>query len=526
MNVRPSNSALFVLTLVLLSAPAAAIADDPTAPEAAAEAAAPEALEGADDDEGVPGSAEPGRRWSRFRNRGRFALRGRIDGRGELIGAVPTDAAGSNLEGGAGLDPRLRLSLSLVHEGPVATFSLIAEADVSGEVLGSPELSGEGLPRSEGFDLLPRKAHVAAQGRGWRAAAGLMTSHWGLGLLANDGDHGWTPSSAAFTDPRGGDAVWRAMITRALSEELAFTLAGDLVHQDDTTLPGDVAWQGVMAATWGSPVAPTFGLYLVYRNLEAESGGGLEVIVVDLTARATVEMEGDYRLTLATELALVAGNTTLAPSVDFQRHRVLQGGGVLRGTFEGHGWGVVADLVYASGDQNLDDASQNAFKADRNFDQGLLLFPWVLAAQTGRSVATASNLELVGQPAPDIERLPTRGAVTDTVSFFPRAYYRLSSLPLEFYGGPLLAFAAVPLVDPYNTRMAGGVNRNALDGEGGTFLGLELDLGARYQREWKGILLAMGLEGAMLLPGAALQGPGGIGGDPLFGGRLTLTLGL
>lgn len=453
--------------------------------------------------------------------------------RGDYLGAVPTDATGALYDGSAGFDPQLRLSAGLATElGPLHT-SLELEGDVHGELLTAPELDGVGLPRDGGLAFLPRKAMLAVRGDGYRVAAGLMTSHWGLGLLANDGAHGWTPGSARFTDPRGGDVVLRVMGTVGLVDKLALTLAADHLQDtafwpgDDTTLAGDRVWQGILALTWGAPGLPDAGLYVVVRNLVAEDGADLTVGVADLFLRKTLTVgeKGLGKLHLAAELALVAGTTTLAPSVDFPRHGVMQGAGVLQANLETPGdWGVVTDFFFASGDQNLDDRLQNAFKADPNFDQGILLYDHVLAAQSGRAVATASNLELVGQPAANLDRFPTRGSVTNTVGVFPRAWWRPMHA-LEVYGGPLVAFGAVPTVDPFNTRLAGGQARNALDGDGGRYLGTELDLGTRYVRDIGPTHFQMGLELALFLPGGALQGPDTTHMDPVFGGRLTARVG-
>ena len=102
---------------------------------------------------------------------------------------------------------------------------------------------------------------------------------------------------------------------------------------------------------------------------------------------------------------------------------------------------------------------------------GMLLYRQVLSAQTGRGVATASDPELVGYPSAGIERFATRGSITNTVAFFPRAYWQPLA-GLEVYGGPLVAFNATSNIDPLNTRLAGGSARNALNAKPGTYLGL------------------------------------------------------
>ena len=82
----------------------------------------------------------------------------------------------------------------------------------------------------------------------------------------------------------------------------------------------------------------------------------------------------------------------------------------------------------------------------------------------------------------------------------------------ELYGGALFAWAAVPPVDPFNTRIAGGTPLSALGGTPGRYYGTELNLGARCKwllkpdRAAAHTELTLGLEGALLAPGDAVVG--------------------
>ena len=135
---------------------------------------------------------------------------------------------------------------------------------------------------------------------------------------------------------------------------------------------------------------------------------------------------------------------------------------------------------------------------------GLVAHRYVLAAQTARAPITASNLDLVGVPSRDLDRIPTRGQITNTVAFFPKAFWQ-PGWGLELYGGPLFLLTAKALVDPFNTRVQGGGEpRNALNGEPQNYLGTELDGGIRYHRQWGGSELTIGIEGGILLPSDAL----------------------
>ena len=228
-------------------------------------------------------------------------------------------------------------------------------------------------------------------------------------------------------------------------------------------------------------------------------------------------------LTLEGEAAFVYGNTTLAPSVEFPRHKVRQFGATARAKLDRDSHGVILDFLFASGDGDLDDDTQSAFKADRNFSMGLLLYRHLITAQTGLASVTASNPDVVGVPPQDVERFATRGNIQGTLAFFPRAYWRPIS-GLEVYGGPLIAFGTAPMIDPFNTRINGGDARNALDGDPGTYLGTELDVGARYRTYFGGSELTAGIESGLLLPGSAFNDATGASSDPIFGGRAVLDL--
>jgi len=241
--------------------------------------------------------------------------------------------------------------------------------------------------------------------------------------------------------------------------------------------------------------------------------------VFDLHLATDIALGEGLKLTIETEGALIRGTTDLASTTDFVEHDLLQLGWAARATLDAGAFGGVLDFVYASGDQNFDDGEQNAFKADPNYQQGLFLFRQVIAGQTGRAPITAADPDLVGRPGEDLDRFSSRGSITNTVSFFPKGYWRPVS-GLTLYGGALLAFAEGDLADPLNTRLAGGDPRNALAGDPGGYLGTELDLGVRYQYTLPFVGLAAGLEGGVLLPGSALQDDSGATIDPIAGGRL------
>jgi len=361
--------------------------------------------------------------------------------------------------------------------------------------------------------------------------AGYMTSHWGLGLLANDGAHGWTPGSAYFGDPRGGDRVLRFMAAtgphRVLGRPTLVSVAVDRVQGDDIMLEGDSAEQAIGAVVWGYKQARQVGAYVVRRKQVTPFSGrdkGTNVWVADLYTKWGWGLGESLRAQMELEGVVIKGDTTLAPSPEHPSAEVLQAALAARVKLSAERAGGVLDFVVASGDQNFDDGRQSGFKADPNFEMGLLLFRHVIAAQTARAPATASDLSLVGQPNEDLDRFPTRGSVSNTYTFFPRAWYRLTS-GLELYGGPLLAWGEVPLADPRNTRFAGGYPANLLGGRSGErFLGVEADIGLRGQLLLGGVELMLGAEGGALMTGPAFEDEQGEGLGTIYGGRLIAQL--
>lgn len=466
-----------------------------------------------------------------------FTFSGAATARGEFVSDYELDRYGTRQEAGAALAPRVRLGAAYDSRGWKSGLRLVAEAEldaISGTYSLRPAVDGLGMPDSEKFTYLPRKANVKAHfGDKLQVGAGLMTSHWGLGLLANDGAHEWTPGSARFTDPRGGDRVLRAFAATGPFTNLGLVgvLAGDLVWDDDVLLTGadlpegmddDKAWQVVAALTAGGAAkGKSAGVYIVHRRQTTADGRQLAVTVFDATGRLKFDVGQKASLALEFETAFLLGGTDLAASPEHPEQPIRQLGVAARATFDAGKAGAVLDVTFASGDQNPDDGLQNAFKADPNYEMGLFLYRHVLSAQSGRSYTTGGDPDLVGVPSQGIERLPNRGSLTNTIAVFPRGFWRPID-SLEIYGGPLIALSSVPLSDPLNTRVAGGELRNATDAEPGLYLGTEVDVGVRWRLTRGMHQVTLGAEGGVLLPGTALALSDGASMPPVMGGRAVL----
>lgn len=450
-----------------------------------------------------------------------------IAGRGEGVSSFPVDRDGNRFQSGVALSPLVRLGLRLGTAKPIdGKFLFFGEYEhdyVTGTWTSRTPLDGADLPNSTALATQLRKGWARfSVGPYFHVGGGFMTSHWGLGLLANDGAHGWEPGSARFSDPRGGDLVLRGFVglgplTRA---HVATTVAVEKVRSDNVLLPGDSAYQAIASVVIGHDQPNQIGYFLVHRHQDTLDGSVLDINVVDAAGRLVFDLP-KAKLTLEAEGALVFGTTTLGPSVEHPRSSVLQLGGVLRASLAYERAGGVLDVVYASGDGNTHDGRVHDFHANPNFEEGLLLFRYVQAAQTGRSVVTASDPQLAGTPPPGVERLPSRGGLTNAVVLFPRLWAR-PVRGLETYGGVLVALAPAKNADALNTDIAGGSPRNALGGSPGAYWGTELDLGVRYRLYLRHTELSAGVEGAVLFPGSALADAAGKAAGPVYGGRFML----
>ncbi len=457
----------------------------------------------------------------------RLAIPMRLAGRAEGVNSFEVDAQGNKFQSGVALSPLFRLGAKLMTVKPIADTVFISgeyEQDLpTGTWTSQDPVAGEGMPNSQELTTRLRKGWgLVALGRYLHFGGGFMTSHWALGLVANDGDHGWEPGSARFTDPRGGDLVLRGFVgTGPLTDaNITATVAIDKVRNDDVLLSGDKAHEYIAEMNVGEGKPVHGGFFIVRRNQTTRDGRTLDVTVVDPAAGATIDI-AKAKLKLEAEGAVVSGKTTLAGTRQIPVDNVSQLGGALRAALDFAKAGGVLDLVYASGDENIHDANLRGFHADPMFETGLLLFRYVQAAQTGRGYATAANPQLVGAPPAGIERLPTRGGLTDALVFFPRLWVQPIE-HLETYGGVLFAFAPKKNVDPFNTDIAGGIPENALGGDPGSYWGTEVDVGVRYRLYLHHTELSAGAEGGMLAPGSALRDASGKNAPPVYGGRLLL----
>jgi hypothetical protein len=430
------------------------------------------------------------------------------------------------------LETRIRLAPAL----RVDRVSLVGEADLlAGAARGVPpsdlRLGASPHPELAVADL--RQLFLEYRSELWRARLGQQTSHWGLGLVANSGAHDAAPGD--FGDARSGDRTLRALVVgrplyalggayRALEP----VLAADWVVRDDTidTRRGDRALQGVFALRFAVDDERHLGVYTAYRRQNRAGAGGdfprtADVLVLDVAGRWKWGLAASgIETRVAAEAAWITGRSSLARSVTAPDQRLRQVGAVAKGAARLGSWEALLDLGYASGDRNPYDDLLEGFRFDSDLHAGVVLYEELLGWHTARGYAWATDPQLLGVAPEGSELLPSRGAVFGSAYAFPRLRWAAREW-LDIYGGPLLAIATAPLSDPFNTRLAGGTPRNALNGAPGGWLGTEYDLGAqvRFERV-RGMELSLTAEGGYLVPGNAFVDATGRRLDPIAAGRL------
>ena len=298
-----------------------------------------------------------------------ISLAARVEG----LNSFPVDSKGTALQTGVAADMQVRIGLTFNTSRALAPFNLAVEYEhdvLTGPVAGEPSIAGQGYPNSHHLEQQLRKASLRASlGYMIHLQGGLMTSHWGLGLLANDGSHGWHPGSAHFADPRGGDRVARLMLATGPLGRLGVVVAfgHDWVMGDDVLLENDSARQFVAAATIGKGHPTSLGFYGAYRTQEAGDGDRTTVTVLDLYGRTSHTLGHHLKLTVEAEAAVIVGQTDLGSSTNYPQKDVLQLGMALRASLDAGKLGGVLDVLFASGDANFDDSQVNGFKTDPNY---------------------------------------------------------------------------------------------------------------------------------------------------------------
>lgn len=437
----------------------------------------------------------------------------------------------------------LRLFGRVVFRDDVA---LVGEIDlprglVAGDTTHFVSQSRDPLDDYNWYDVHPRQLYLEYRSPIGMFRLGQQTSHWGLGILANDGDH-----KQMFGDTIRGALVERLLYATTPMGEgtpLLIALAGDLVFEDNTAdllgnspeqPEGDIAAQGVLAVAYRTDFAD-IGFYGVFRHQQRELTSvlqpyeeSLDVGVFDIAGKLRGEVPGTNGYAyIQAEAAAVVGRTSYVrsayvtrtdPAAPIEDESVLSFGTaavlgfVHTRTDEKERWGDFVhelEFGYATGDADPFDGETHRFTMDTNHNVGLVLFDQVLGWKTARSATIAQDPRIVNRPNPGLQFLPSNGGVFGATYLNPRFLFR-PIRQIDAKLGFVFAQATADVVDPYQAGALGtyanydGGNPRSRD------LGVEIDLGidARVPLE-RMVTLELGAEGGVLFPGRAFDDEAG-----------------
>ncbi|HTJ80151.1 MAG TPA: hypothetical protein VL400_00470 [Polyangiaceae bacterium] len=399
----------------------------------------------------------------------------------------------------------------------------------------------DALDTENWYDVHPRELFLE-----WRSPVGVFrvgqqTSHWGEGILANDGNH-----PQMFGDTIRGSLVERLLFaTTPMGKDtpLLVAAAGDLVFEDNTadilgdspTQPtGDLAGQAVLAVAWREDIGEV-GLYGVYRHQErtltsvlSDYDESMDVGVVDIAGKIRGKVPGTSGYAyLQAEAAGIFGRSSYLRSAyvnQVDASDALEDESILSfGTSATLGFvhvgqaaeerfgDIVAELEWglATGDADPYDGSTHRFTFDTSHNVGLVLFDQVMAWKTARAATIAQDERVVGRPSPGLQFLPSQGGVFGSTYLNPRVLLR-PVRQVDVKLGMVLAQTTADFVDPYHAG-ALGEYRNYDGGDPTSHdLGLEIDAGidGRIPIE-RTVALELGVEGGVLFPGHAFDSADG-----------------
>lgn len=448
----------------------------------------------------------------------------------------------------------MRLSPRLQWKDSVA---IVGQIDVPrGLVVGGTtalvDRARDALREERWYEVHPRYLYIE-----WTSAAGVLRvgqqgSHWGVGILANDGDH-----RSLFGDYQRGalaERVFFATQPFGRGSPLTVAAAGDLIFEDNTADlidEGDRALQAVLAVMWRTKRAE-LGVYGVFRGQSREqtSTGAqtpfteeTRVGVLDVTAKVNDRVPGARAYVYGEmEAAAIVGSTTYlrgaydagadpkAPApLEAEAIRSF-GAAVTAGVVrvKGRGRSQFGSLVvevswgYASGDADPYDGVSSRFVFDPNHNVGLVLFDQVLAWKTARAATLAGSPGLVRRPAPGLQFLPTNGGVAGATYLNPKVVVRPMAW-LDFKGGAVIAQTTADFVDPYHAGVLGSYANYDGGDERSHDLGLELDLGVDARLDVSDLMtVELGAEGGVLFPGRAFDDGRGRGLGTSYLGNVKL----
>lgn len=396
---------------------------------------------------------------------------------------------------GPSLDHRFRFGLDAVEtvrEGRTQ-LRLGFEADVlTGQVAGATwglsdldERRRHVLGLAEPGSVALRRLEGGIRTGAGDLQVGATMSHWGLGLVANDGAHDPWFGRVDF-----GDRVARVRFATAplgADVPLFVIVAGDRVLADEfaRTSQGDDAYQGLLSVLWRTEAGEA-GLYSARRVQTDADGYGLQVWVLDATASVRREVQGGD-LRLAFEAATLLGSTdVLRTAQSAEGVAVRNGGAVGMVEWLGERHGLLGKVAWASGDRTPDDDVYTAFRFDRDHNVGMVLFDEVQGATELAAIEQGQDPDRGAVSQPGLPNLATEGAFQSAFALQPAGVWAPLNF-LELRAGAVFAWATGPISQPVQAALNGGAPTNPIgEPSDGRYLGTELDwaIGTRVPEDW------------------------------------------
>ena len=413
-----------------------------------------------------------------------------------FLSDFPVDAEGHTLGQEGWLDTRLRVSF----EQSIGTLSMVTEWDIfSGQFAGdtwnvpasSDERHRDQFAAMNLRGIVPRRLSFSGKTSAGAWEAGLVTSHWGLGMVANNG-----AEEPLFGRSDFGDRVFRLRFTTLPFKSgdkpfpLYLTAAVDQVMADDMALLSEqqLATQGILSVLYRSKELET-GLYGVFRHQwEVEASRTTTAGMIDGYLSAPLALgDNGWKLTLAAEAAGILGNTNRATTYNAtDRVDVLSGGATLQTSLAAPEDMFIARFHagWASGDANPDSTLSTDFTFDRDYAVGMVLFDQVMGGVEAATHALLSDPQYSGQPPDGVEALTTEGAFRRAAYAQPILQFKLNS-DVNLRVGTLVAVATAPIAQPFYSYRAGGVPTTHHNlASSGDYLGTELNWAVESHRPW------------------------------------------
>ena len=345
-------------------------------------------------------------------------------------------------------------------------------ADLTGAPFTEPlPLSDSVVPGDDYTESLFVRRAWAELYTGWvDLKVGRMGSHFGMGLLANDGN---------CDNCDYGDTVDRVMISTSKIDPVRISFAVDM-RSEGFINRNDDTHSFVLTGGYLGEVHKV-GAWVRWTRRPSQQGNVINADIWGATRLGPLSAQLEAVLTWAS-----LGQT----DIGIEDLKVLSGGGALEAALTIHPWEVGFEVGMASGDKDPTDTEWHTFAFDRDHDIALILFEEPMPVYARGDAADEANGNL------DSSRVLTGNAVSNAFYLRPRFHADVRE-NLRFF---VTVAAAFPLV------------KEAFPGSPKAY-GVEFDFGAR----WK---LASAFElsatAGLFLPGDVY----GAGLPPVFGGEL------